>query len=129
MYKYDVYASLAEEMTHITDLDVEVAQNKEVQTPNMYYDPTILNKVHRTNLARQTHLPSRVELLTARKPQCVVCTTKKIIGMTLSTPLHIHPLSKSFMCAIVTCALRVQCRINLNSKWQLIPKSCGKAYF
>ena len=34
--KCDFYANLAEEITHFTDLDTEVAQNKEVMTLDMY---------------------------------------------------------------------------------------------
>ena len=38
--KYNVYASLAEEMIYFIDLDVEVAQTREVMTPDIYRGPT-----------------------------------------------------------------------------------------
>ena len=81
------------------------------------------------NLARFTHLPSRAELLSTKRPRCVVCITEKNISMKPGTHLHVQPMSKTFICACVNFAVHVQSGIHLNSKWHLFPNLCEKSCF
>ena len=67
-------------------------------------------------LAPQIHLPTSVEVITTKRPRCVVYTTEKNIGMKHYDPFHIQPMLKIFICACVTCAVHVHSGVHLKSK-------------
>ena len=84
---------------------------------------------YHTNLVSRTHLPTRMDLISTKRPQCVVCTTENNIDMKPGTQFFIQPMSKTFIYACITYVVHVHSGIHLNSKWHLFPDLCGKTCF